>query len=110
MKVMLEIKNNAKKIVKNIKIIDYIPHIADLTNDFVQGTLRPTNVLLHKAKGTIIKWELEEMAPGEDRIITYNIKSKLSIIGNFKLPRGKVVFKQKGKEIHSYSNKLGVKA
>ena len=110
LKVLLEIKNTSDKPIKNVAIIDYIPNIAELATDYMPGTITPAKVLAHKAKGSILKWTIEEMAPGEDRLISYNIKSKLSIIGNFKLPRAKVVFKQNKKEIRSYSNSLGVKA
>ncbi|MBN2367544.1 hypothetical protein JXC34_00870, partial [Candidatus Woesearchaeota archaeon] len=110
LKVMLSITNTSKKRIKNVNIMDYVPNIADISKEFVEGTLRPSQVLMHKTKGTVLKWGLEEMAPGEDRLVSYNIKSKLSIIGNFRLPRAKVIFKLKGKEVHAYSNSLGVNA
>ena len=62
----------------------------------------------HSKKGTVLTWELGELGPKEDRLISYNITSKLSILGSFKLPRAKVVIKSKGKEKHIYSNSLGV--
>ena len=65
---------------------------------------------MHTTKGTVMKWNIDELVPGEDRLITYKVKSKLSIIGNFRLPRSKVVFKRKGRDVHVYSNNLGVSA
>lgn len=109
-KVMLEITNASKRPIKNITIVDYVPNISEISKEFVEGTLKPTRVLKHEKKGTILKWELAEMAAGEDRLVSYDIISKLSILGNFRLPRAKVVFKRKGKEIHVYSNSLGVSA
>lgn len=110
LKIMLQIKNNSNKKLKDVQVVDYVPNIADVSKDFIEGTLKPSKLLMHEKKGTILKWELSEIAPGEERLISYNIKSKLSIIGNFKLPRGKVIFKQKKREIYSYSNTLGVNA
>ena len=55
-----------------------------------------------------MKWDIEDIAPGEDRLISYTLKSKLSIIGKFNIPRAKVSFKRKGKNITGYSNLTGV--
>lgn len=109
-KIMLEIKSTAKKPIKKITIVDYVPNIADVSKEFTEGTVKPTKILQHSTKGTILKWEFDEIDPGEDRLISYNITSKLSIIGNFKLPRAKVVFKRNKKEVHVFSNSLGVSA
>lgn len=109
MRVMLEIKNLTKETVRNVEVVDFVPHIADVSKQFLEGTLRPAKVLTHGGKGTILKWELYEVAGGEDRVIVYSIATKLSIVGNFRMPRAKLVFKnEKGKEIHTYSNRIGV--
>jgi hypothetical protein len=110
LKIMLEVTNTSKKAIKHVSIIDYVPNIADLSQEFIEGTLKPTKILKHEAKGTVLKWEIEEIAPGEDRLLSYDVKSKLSIIGNFRLPRAKIIFKRKGKEVHVYSNSMGVSA
>jgi len=108
-RVMLEINNNSKKAVSHVTIFDYIPNIAEIEQSHIEGTLKPTKILTHQNKGTIVKWEIDEIAAGEDRLLSYNIRSKLSILGNFKLPRAKVKFKhRKGKEYVSYSNTIGV--
>jgi len=110
LKIMLEIKNVSKKNLKNIIIVDYVPNITDLSKEFIEGTLKPTRMLKHPTKGTVLKWELEEITAGEDRLISYDLKAKLSIIGNFRVPRAKVILKRKGKNKHVYSNSLGVSA
>jgi len=110
-RIMLEVKNISKKSVSNVTITDYVPNIADVEKTYIEGTLKPSKTLQHKERGTILKWELPELAPGEERLVSYNIKSKLSILGNFKLPRAKVKFKhRKGKEYVSYSNTIGISA
>ena len=91
-KIVLEIKSISKKPIKNLTVVDYIPNISDISKEFIEGTLRPSQMLLHKKKGTILT------------------HSKLSIIGNFRLPRAKVIFKRNKKEVHSYSNSVGVNA
>ncbi|MBW2977221.1 hypothetical protein KY331_00085 [Candidatus Woesearchaeota archaeon] len=109
-RVMLEVKNSSKKSVSNVSIIDYVPNIADVEKTYIEGTLKPSKTLQHKERGTILKWELPELAPGEERLVSYNVRSKLSILGNFKLPRAKVKFKHRKKEHVSYSNTIGISA
>ncbi len=108
LKVILQVTSLVKKPIKNVTIVDYVPSIAHLEKEFIQGTLRPTKILKHEKKGTILKWEIGELGPKEDRLISYNISSKLSIIGSFRLPRAKVLIREKNKEKHVYSNSLGV--
>ena len=108
LKIMLQVTNLVKKPMKNVTVVDFVPSIAELHREFIAGTLKPTKVLKSEKKGTILKWEIEELGPKEDRLISYNIKSKLSILGDFRLPRAKVLLRVKGKEKHIYSNSLGV--
>jgi len=108
LKVTLELKSSAKKTIKNVKVTDYVPNIASIQKEFIEGTVKPKKIFKHSAKGTVIIWELDEVTPGEHRLISYNIKSKLSIVGDMKLPRAKVKFKQKRKQLISYSNQATV--
>jgi hypothetical protein len=108
LKIILQVTSMVKKPIKNVTIADYVPSIAHLEKEFIQGTLRPTKILKHEKKGTILKWEIGELGPKEDRLISYNISSKLSIIGSFKLPRAKILIREKNKEKHIYSNSVGV--
>ncbi|MBW2996167.1 hypothetical protein KY332_02570 [Candidatus Woesearchaeota archaeon] len=108
MKVTLGLTSNAKKTIKKATITDYVPNIAHIAKEFGEGTLRPSRAFRHKTKGMVMKWDIEDIAPGEDRLISYTIKSKLSIIGKFSIPRAKVSFKRKGKTITGYSNLTGV--
>lgn len=107
LKVMLGVSNAGKKQAKEIVVTDYVPKIAQVGKQFVEGTLKPTQILSHRTKGTIIKWEIEEILPGEERILSYSIKPTLSITGDFKLPRAKVEFKQKNRLFYSYSDGVG---
>lgn len=109
-KIMLEVKNLAKKAVKHVTITDYIPNIAEIDKHFVEGTLKPDKILKHKSKGTVLKWELDEIQSGEDRLLSYTLRSSLSITGDFKLPRAKVEFKHKKRKFSSYSNSTGASA
>lgn len=108
LKVMIELTNSGKKAAKNVTVTDYVPNIADIENEFSEGTLRPSRIFKHRSKGTVLKWDIDDISTGEDRLISYTIKSKLSIIGNLKMPRAKVQFKKNKKDLISYSNVVEV--
>jgi len=110
MKVMLDISNKSQKEFRDINIVDIVPNIAEIEKDFEEGTIKPDKILKHRKKGSIMRWKLAEIAPGEERLISYHIKSKLSIIGSFKLPRAKMKFKYKKRTIITTSNSVGVSA
>lgn len=104
-KIILHIKNRTGKVVDNITIVDKIPHIASLEKEFAIGTLHPTKTIRHEKKGTIVKWQITTLEPFEERIISYQIKSKLDIIGSMKLSRAMVKYKNKrGSFSRAYSN------
>ena len=104
-KIIIEVKNRSPKKLKNIEIMDRITNIADIINKFDIGTLQPTKILRHDTKGTLVKWNLDELDRFEERLITYKIKTKLSIIGGMKLPAAIAKFVGiTGKLRHTHSN------
>lgn len=107
-KVMLSVRNISNAPLQHIKILDKIPNMANITQDFDIGTVKPSKVMKHESQGyTVVQWDIDELDPHEDRLITYRMKSKLSIFGNFELPRAKVNYKTKaGKKRVVRSNKL----
>lgn len=92
LKVIIEIINRSRKPIKNIKLIDTVPRIANLTQEFDAGTLKPDKAVQHEKKGTLVKWSIEHIDPKEERVISYKIKSKLSILGGVTLPSAAVKF------------------
>ena len=86
LKVLIVVKNRTGKELKNVAIIDKVPHIADVLKDFEMGTLHPIKVLKHEKKGTLIKWGVKEFDAFEERVLAYKIKTRLSVLGEFKLP------------------------
>lgn len=96
LKVLIIVKNRSGKEIKDVTILDKVPHIADVSKDFEMGTLHPSKVLKHDKKGTLIKWEIRELDRFEERVLAYKIKSRLSVIGAFTLPIVVVRFATKG--------------
>lgn len=111
MKATLVLKNNSHKILENVEIRDIIPNIAELKKDFEVGTLAPSRTFKNKSGNTVIKWDINDIDPHEERIISYNIKSKLTILGDFELPVAIIKYRnKKGKEIIVKSNKLLIRS
>ncbi|MBW2986276.1 hypothetical protein KY333_02810, partial [Candidatus Woesearchaeota archaeon] len=92
LKIIIEIINRSKKQIKHVKIIDNVPRIAELAKEYDVGTVKPDKVVQHERKGTLVKWSLDEVDPGEERVISYKVKSKLSILGGVTLPSAAAKF------------------
>ena len=107
-KVILFIKNRTSKVIEDISIIEKIPHLASIGKEFQIGTLMPSKVMQNPKKGTLVKWTLQTLEANEERIITYKIKSKLSILGGLTLPSTIVKFSVRGKESKTKSNRLNL--
>ena len=108
-KVLINVHNRGKANVDNLIVSDSIPNIADLHKEFESGTLKPFKVFKHKTKGTIIKWDLSSLEKYEERIVTYKIKSKLSILGGMTLPTAAALFRYLKKERRSFSKEALIK-
>ena len=109
MKVNVIVKNTSTKPIEKLQIIDKVPNIVDVMQEFDVGTLKP-NKILKREGSSLIKWEIPELDPYEERILTYKIKSKLSILGDFTLPVANVKYHKGKRKIVIYSNNVSVQA
>ena len=104
-KITLNVKNRSKNKLEHIKLIEKIPKIAGLIKEDYVGTLRPSKILTHDVKGTLLKWNIDSLEGFEERMITYKIVSKLSILGTFVISPSVAKFKNtKGKITITHSN------
>ncbi|NQU98944.1 hypothetical protein HQ533_05765 [Candidatus Woesearchaeota archaeon] len=109
LKIRLFVKNRSRNTVEKVTVFDRVPGIAELIKKKTLGTIHPEKVTKQEKRGTLIKWNLENLEPFEERIITYEIKSKLKIIGNISLPGSRSTFlDKKNKERTIYSNRVMV--
>lgn len=97
MKVVMNVKNRTGLSLENVKVIERTPNITEVDKEFVVGTLKPTKIVQNAHKGTLIRWDFSMLEPFEERIITYNVNSKLSIVGNVDLPATLVKYDRSGK-------------
>ncbi|HLD19009.1 MAG TPA: hypothetical protein VJB90_03290 [Candidatus Nanoarchaeia archaeon] len=109
MKVLIHLKNRTGKSFDKVVIVDKIPNIVEIDKDDEVGTIKPTRVFSNPKEGTSVKWEIGGLEKFEERLITYKIKSKLTILGGINLPQAMVHYTTKGgKELIVKSNRLDV--
>jgi hypothetical protein len=92
--IQIYIKNRTAKKFYGIEIRDKVPNLLVVLNEFELGTMHPSSILKHNKRGTIVKWDIEEIEPFEERIISYKVSAKLSILGDFSLPRVAIKYKK----------------
>ncbi|MFC1691487.1 hypothetical protein ACFL0W_04885 [Nanoarchaeota archaeon] len=108
-KIGVNIINMSGKQIKNLKVVDRIPHIALFEKKEHSGFYPPDKVGMHEKHGTILSWEIDKLEPKEERILNYMAKSKFDVIGKMKVPPAVVHFKnEKGKRYKIKSNKIEV--
>ena len=108
-KVSVSIKNNSNLTFDNLTVTDIVPSIASVAQDSGFGPVKPSKILTSKKTGNlIVKWELESLGPGEDKILSYKIKPKLSILGSFDLQSATVRYPSGDKSVRVESNRVTV--
>ncbi|MBU1704832.1 MAG: hypothetical protein KJ922_05685, partial [Nanoarchaeota archaeon] len=108
MKIVITLKSRDKMKLKDIEVTDRIPNIADIERELTIGTLQPTKILKHEAKGSILKWSVDTLDIGEERVISYRIKPILTIVGDLTLPPVSASYILKGKKHKVKSNSLSI--
>ena len=98
LKVRLHVK--ARKFVERISVIDKLPPVVKLYERF--GAETPDKI---DSKNRRMEWNIESLQPGEERVFSYVVYSKLGIVGKFELPSATAVFEREGKIHETESNK-----
>jgi hypothetical protein len=109
LRVQINIRNRGSETLSDLRIIDKIPSIAEVRKEFQLGSLQPSKIIEREKKSTIIRWNVDSLESHEERLISYDVKSKLSILGNLNLYATLVRFRDsKGKERRALSNILHI--
>jgi len=104
LKVLITMRNRSASQLTNVEITDRVPNIAEVKQDHEVGTMRPTQILAHEQKGTQLKWTIDSLDPKEERILSYKIKTKLSVLGGLNLPPCRVGYHHFGHGRNTISN------
>jgi len=103
-KVVIELLNRSKKNAHDITVIDLLPPLSDVVREFKE-MVAPSKITPHQEQGTLIKWDIAAMEPKEHRILTYRMRTKLSVLGGMTLPVTAVTFFVDGAQRETVSNK-----
>jgi len=108
MKVVLRLRNRGKFQLKEIRITEQVPYLVQVEKEVSIGTLQPQNLVRQEKRETLVQWLVDSLDPGEERVLTYRVSTKLPILGSFSLAAASAKFTQEGKELASSSNRLAV--
>ncbi|MFA5992477.1 MAG: hypothetical protein WC796_02090 [Candidatus Pacearchaeota archaeon] len=97
LKVIITVKS--RKFMSNVKIYDRLPGIAKLYEHF---GVPPEQ----KDASGRLQWSIDRLAPGEERIFSYILYSKINVVGKFELPPVLAVYESNGKMGNAKSNRV----
>jgi len=106
-KINILVRNNTNTSVKSVKLTDIVPTPLKLVEDF--GTAVPDVIKREDGKVNMF-WNLGGFAPQEERLISYKVRSSLSILGRLTIPSAKIKVKpEQGRSKLFTSNKVFLK-
>jgi hypothetical protein len=89
----------ARKFVERINVIDRLPPLTKLHERF--GGEMPKKIDVPNRK---LEWYFERLQPGESRVISYIIYSKVGVVGKFALPTITAIYEKDGEVREAESN------
>ena len=82
---------HSRKYIEKINVIDRLPALVKIYERF--GGDKPTRVDEDKRR---IEWHFEKLEPGEVRVLSYIIYSKVGVVGKFALPSATAIYEKDG--------------
>jgi len=98
LKVSIHVK--AKKFMEKISIYERLPAMTKMFEKYGES---PTSYDHERGK---LRWDIERLDVGEERVFTYVMHSKLKIVGRFELPVTIANYEMNGKVHQAKSNKV----
>lgn len=74
-KIRLEIKNRSSKKLNQLEVVDRVPNVFKVNQNFEMA--RP--VTIKTSEGTQLRWEIDEMTPGEQRVLEYKLETQVKV-------------------------------
>ncbi len=106
LKVKLVVKSLASKQIQDVTVTDTVMSPLKPGKDY--GTIVPS-VIKKEGGRARLSWKFAALYPGEERIMTYELRSSLGIVGQIVLPAAHVRFKdEKGRAKAVLSNTTSV--
>lgn len=108
LKIVVDVTNRGGKPLHKVEVMDLAPHLVDVVREFKGAMLQPSKIMPHNEKGTLVKWDVGTMEPKEQRVLTYNVKTRLGVLGGLTLPVTAVQFTLDGHTRETVSNKTKI--
>ncbi len=100
LKVTLVVNNTSSRNLKNVKLLDRVPNTKVAPQRY--GTLKPK--VKKGVKSVSLLWEIPTLRAGEERVITYEVKSSLHFSGSLLLPAAVARYRDGSRREMSVSN------
>ncbi len=105
LKVVIELVNRSSKVIRNVRVMDLAPNLADVEKEFKETILAPSKIVPHENTGTLVRWDIDMMEAKEHRIVMYKMRTRLQVLGGMTLPVTAVRYFIDGNEREVVSNK-----
>ena len=107
MKVKITVKSRAPLVQDSVIVEDAVPTPLKLVKEF--ATVEPT--LIRRQAGAMkVVWKFGKIYPGEERVLAYNLKTALPLIGSLVLPEARLKVRINNKAKQYLSNRVTVNA
>lgn len=97
----VKISLKARRDLENVSLIDSVPPIVKVYKNF--GTTQPDKI---DSASRRLRWNIGNLATGEERVFSYVVYSKVGVVGKFSLPEALVVYEKDEKIHETQSNKV----
>ncbi len=101
----LTIKNRSRRTLKNVVVKEYLPAASEPVIDDLYLSPKTAKT----KKGILLKWELNDLEPKDERLLVYKVKFKLRIFGGVKFSPSELYYVKGNKTYKLISNELFVK-
>ncbi len=91
--ISLDVRNRTKHEMRDVEVRDFVPSIARVVEKF--DTLAPRTRT--SEVGTELRWKIDSLKVGEERVLTYRIRPVVEVVGSLNLPEAKVRYADRKK-------------
>ena len=100
-KVLINVKNRSRNRIKDIRIVDRLPRI--MIAPYTYGSLHPSSASKDD-RGCLLVWNINELRPGEERVISYRTKAAKAVHGKLIFPAVVLRYKTKSYKLVTTSS------
>lgn len=73
--VTIQVENSSSKTFDDVLLEDYVPNVVEVNTDFEMASPE----VKHSKEGTKLRWWINDLKPGDQRIFRYSLKPKVQV-------------------------------